>query len=1193
MTGKSISIVMVLCSAASMALAQTGIGVVKGTVKDATGALVPGVKLTITNSGTNQARGGVSNDTGSYYLTSLPPGGYNLVAEARGFKKWSGTLALQVGETAVVDIALEVGSVEAVVEVAGVAPIITTEGAAISDVKDALRIRQLPLNGRSIVNLFNLTPGVEGGGNPRVNGLKVGSVEMLLDGVSLVDRFGGGVNRVQPGLDTIEEFRIETTGSNAQYSRPATVEMVTKSGTNQFHGSAFFTHRNNFGGLRARQRQDGNTPAKLIRNEFGLSAGGPVLLPKIYDGRNKTFWFAAYEGSRQRQLSFIRDTVPTTAMWGGDFSQIINTAGRQTNIFDPLTTGANGTRTPFAGNLIPRTRLNPIFATMEGVSHLPTSAINPFQGANMEEYYSSIVDTGSTTVKVDHRFSDKDSIAGRFTRTTRHNAQTGGRFGSPRAGLSNGFGTGRGDVPIHSFSLRHTHLFSPTLFHDLLLLSHRTANSGGTLADFTNWASTLGLPNPFGVTGWPTIGASAYGWDSDNKKDERLTAHGVESNSTWIKGKHTVKFGGKLRFEYNNVRELQQAQGSHTFGNAWTANYDPASDAAVPFTGDGLASMALGLPTFLSNQYNRGYFYFEQKEVGLYVHDTWKVTPRLTLDLGVRWDKWTAYQEKYNRLVNVDLNTFQNKFEVITPGNVKMEELQGIPPAVLASWAKRGLQWRTAQDAGFPSNLVPADNNNFGPRIAAAFRLTEKFVLRGGYGEYFWTMPLSQILQTSRTNPPLNLRFTNPLGTLDGTSTFAVRSLPRPEYYVGRATVDTEGIIALPVNAQSIMPWDVRAWRDGRARAFNLSLEREMMRNTALRLSYIGNQGRDLEQRFALNSQEAEFNYVARTGQNPPSNRDLLRLNNNWNLNPANHTGYSNTHSLQAEVERRYSNGLAFQVFYVFSRSRTTSDEGGFSAGNGNINATNGISQVPENILLLGGGSNSYDQLLKLVHYNSANVPAQRVRWNGVYDLPFGRGKKIGSNAHGLLNHLIGGWQIATIGEWRGGNWLSVTAGEYLSGDPTLSADQRLLLTFAGRPQRLWFRGDFNPALASNVDAGALLALVPANQADRLLRPAGPRLDNTLPQTLANGTTRFTPIGATVNPNARAFFRGPGAWNLDLSLFKNFQLSEKAQLRFTADFFNAPNHPLDGNPNATTGLQDLSAQPNEPRIIQFSARVSW
>src|SRR6185369_1323145 len=186
-------------------------------------------------------------------------------------------------QTAVIDPALEVGSLESTVEVTGVAPVITTEGGAVSDVKDALRIHNLPLNGRQITNLFDLTPGVEGGGNPRVNGMKVGSTDMLLDGISYVDRFGGGISRVQPGLDTIQEFRIETAGSGAQFSRPATVEMVTRSGSNELHGALCETFRNNAAGLVARSRSDGNTPAKLIRNEFGGWAGGPVLIPHIYN----------------------------------------------------------------------------------------------------------------------------------------------------------------------------------------------------------------------------------------------------------------------------------------------------------------------------------------------------------------------------------------------------------------------------------------------------------------------------------------------------------------------------------------------------------------------------------------------------------------------------------------------------------------------------------------------------------------------------------------------------------------------------------------------------------------------------------------------------------------------------------------------------------------------------------------------
>ena len=162
-----------------------------------------------------------------------------------------------------------------------------------------------------------------------------------------------------------------------------------------------------------------------------------------------------------------------------------------------------------------------------------------------------------------------------------------------------------------------------------------------------------------------------------------------------------MKFGAKFRPEYNAVRELQQAQGSHTFATDWTALYDPSADAAASFTGSGLAAMALGLPTYLSNQYNRGYFYFQQKETGLYFQDNWKVTPRLTLDLGVRWDKWTPYHEKYDRLVNVDLNTIGSLFQVITPHDTKMESIPGIPPSVLASWAARGLSWTTADAVGF------------------------------------------------------------------------------------------------------------------------------------------------------------------------------------------------------------------------------------------------------------------------------------------------------------------------------------------------------------------------------------------------------------------------------------------------------------------------------------------------------------
>jgi hypothetical protein len=238
--------------------AQTGLGVVRGTVQDASKAVIPNVKVTLTNTATGVAHEAETNAAGIYYFGAVAIGPYSLVAEAQGFKKYEATLTVQAGQTVVLDPPMEVGSLESAVEVTSAAPIIATQGAQVSDVKDALRIHDLPLNGRQISNLFDLTPGVEGGGdNTRTNGMKVGSTEMNLDGMSYVDRFGGAISRVQPGLDTIQEFRIETAGSGAQFSRPATIELVTRSGTNELHGALFETFRNNADGLRARQRQDG------------------------------------------------------------------------------------------------------------------------------------------------------------------------------------------------------------------------------------------------------------------------------------------------------------------------------------------------------------------------------------------------------------------------------------------------------------------------------------------------------------------------------------------------------------------------------------------------------------------------------------------------------------------------------------------------------------------------------------------------------------------------------------------------------------------------------------------------------------------------------------------------------------------------------------------------------------------------
>jgi hypothetical protein len=1214
---KPLVFIALLALATAPLAAQTGLGVVRGTVLDATSAAVPAAKVTLTNTATGVARSAESNSVGVYYFASVPIGPYSLAVEASGFKRWSGTLSVAAGQNVVIDPSLEVGSLEATVEVTGAAPVLTTVGSEVNDVKDALRIQQLPLNGRFVTNLFNLTPGVEGGGNPRVNGLKVGSTEMLLDGISLVDRFGGGISRVQPGLDVVQEFRIETVGSGAQFSRPATVTLVSKSGTNEFHGSVFETHRNNFGGLRARQKQDTILDpdtgkfrqAQYIRNEYGVSAGGPVI-------KNKTFWFAAYEASKLRQSQYAEAQAPSEAMWSGDLSLARPAGGYEdipVTVYDPLTTGADGSRLPFTNNQIPSNRLSDFSKVLRSVSALPNTNLgeNPFLAVNFKAYYPVTTDISSLTLKGDHVFSEKDNISGRFTRSPRANKTFGGRFGYPIPGSTDAGGTGRSLNKVYSSFARWNHVFSPSFLNEFQASNHRSPHTSGTLADDTDWPAKLGTPNPFGATGWPTMCMSEYQffywgcWDADNRADQNLTAFQIEDNVTWIKGKHNVKFGFKGRQEYNNVRELQQTHGSHSFYNSWTSLYDPANESATPYTGSGMAGILLGLPTYLSNQYNRGYFYFQQKELGLYVHDSWKVSPRLTLELGVRWDKWTIYKEKYNRLVNLDINDYVGKFEVITPHDTRMEDIPGIPPSVLGSYAARGLTWKTANSVGFPSALLPNDNNNFGPRLGFAFRVTDKWVLRGGYGEYFWTMPLSQITQSSRTNIPLNLRYENQVDIKNGADDFyALRNAPAPDDYIGRATVDINGLINVSSRAQPVMPWDIHSWKDNRAQEWNFTIERELMKETALRLSYIGTHGLGLEQRVRWNDPESEYNYQARTGLIRSSNPDLRRANPNWTSGccnaPVHHIGYSNSQSLQAEIERRYSNGLAFQWFYTWSHAMTTSDTGGFNFGSSGINSSGSGSAfaVPENILILGEPNLSLDDRLKLGYANSDSVPAHRIRYNGIYTLPFGKGKKYGNSAGRGLDAVIGGWELAFIGDWRSGYWAGVSSGRYLFGDPTLSGDERLEMTYQGKRQRLWFRGDFPTNLATDVDAAKLSQLIPDNRAQRVLRPVGDLLDNRIPMLLADGSVRYTPIGENLNWNARNFFRDAGAWNLDFSIFKNFSITERIKTRFTADFFNVFNHPLEGGViggylNTTTGLQDLSVQPNDPRIIQFSLRVSW
>jgi len=506
-----------------------------------------------------------------------------------------------------------------------------------------------------------------------------------------------------------------------------------------------------------------------------------------------------------------------------------------------------------------------------------------------------------------------------------------------------------------------------------------------------------------------------------------------------------------------------------------------------------------------------------------------------------------------------------------------------------------------------PSGLYKPDWNNFGPRIGASYMLGDKTVIRGSYGEYFWTMPLSQILQTSRSLPPLNLRFRNEPNEKNGTGTYTWNNAPQSDDFLENIVVETEGTIAISNSAQYQMMMTGRSWKDAHGRSWHATVEHEIMRNTAARFSYTGTQGRDLEQRFQNgNDQEQEWNYVSRMRENYPSGtaRDQLRKNPDWNgRHSVNKTGYSDTHGFQAEVERRFSDGIGFQAYYVYTSSKTTTDVGGFTSGNGAVNTTNGGMSVPSFINLyqhpnpvgqVYTSDPGYASLQELIYLNSANIPPHRIGFNGIVDLPFGRGKPVGGDVSSAVNQVIGGWQVAFIGSWRTGFRQNVNTSRGVFGDYLIDPGDRPEIQIYGNNQILWFKGDFDPTGCTGNCSG-LTDFVPVDRNQRAIHPYGASFNNRLPIELNDGTMRDTNVlaGTLYWPFERNTFLGPRNWNVDMSIFKHFYFTEDVKLRFTADFFNFFNHPNNGNPNNGTGLVNLGSSANEPRTVQLSLRVDF
>src|SRR5262245_32016525 len=419
----SILFLMVIAFA-SAAWSQASSATVRGTVRDQGQSVVPGAKVTLTNTATNVERTTNTNEAGIYVFPGVFPGPHRLVAEAPGMQKYEANLVVQAQQDAAIDVVLQIGQTTTQVEVADVTPLLVTTNPTLGHTLERQRIDQLPVNGRGYQAFLATVPGIDSTGIPQAYGMRTNTSTTIFDGAPINEVWEGWDFGRVPGLDSLEEIRVETNGSSAKFARPATILLSSKSGTNQFHGAAFETNRNSAIWV-ARRRQDTFTKAPYLnRNEYGVSGGGPVIIPGLYNGKNRTFFFASFEAVRSISYATNQYNVPTEAMRNGDFRGLVDAQGRQILLYDPYTTDSQTlARQPltYAGqvNRIEPARITKLAQTLFAMSPLPNLPnVNPLVDVNLVIPVPTPSRQTTTTIRLDHRFSDKDLVFGRVTRGT-------------------------------------------------------------------------------------------------------------------------------------------------------------------------------------------------------------------------------------------------------------------------------------------------------------------------------------------------------------------------------------------------------------------------------------------------------------------------------------------------------------------------------------------------------------------------------------------------------------------------------------------------------------------------------------------------------------------------------------------------------------------------------------------------------
>ena len=876
-------------------LGQTTAGL-NGTVTDSTGAVLPGAKVTVTNVDTGAKRDTETNEAGLYQFPLLQSGSYSIAVQKDGFKQVAQDgVRLEVNQVAQIDFKMTLGAVSETVEVQSTAPLLESSTSSVGQVIESKAVSDLPLNGRNFAQLAILGPGVTGvgfaasgtiGSGTRPDDMRPGtelfsngnreqSNNFMLDGVDNNFRRNGLIT-LRPSVEAVKEFKIQTNMFQAEQGRNpgATINVITKNGTNQFHGSAYEFLRNAELDAKNFFAKPGSAKPPYQQNQFGASLGGPIK-------HDKLFFFADYEGYRRRQGTVASvNTVPTAAMREGDFTAV-------RDIFDPNSvrpapgTASGYVRDPFPGRMIPKSRFDSVTSRLIQAYPLPDT---PGLTNNQVTNPKFIQDWNQGDIRADWNVDSNTTLFGRFSQQNTNTAppSTFGLRNIPGLSVPVGLGNlatyaGTSDLVAHHAVISGTHVFSPTLILDARFGYGRFnlhalkdgASEGAQLGE------KLGVKNsnqgPFS-NGIPVISPSNYtgiGGPGSLPTIRLENTFNPNVSFTKLMGAHTLKFGTSIVRRQIIDFQTNQGDGSFSFDRNFTS--DPNNPGS---TGDTMASFLLGTSSAISQDFLLVWPGIRTMEIGSYFQDDWKVNSRLTLNLGVRYEYTPPPVEVSDRWANFD----------IVSGKLKI--------------------------AGYNSDRqvgVQNDGNNLAPRFGFAYRLMPNTIVRGGYGIFFNTQGNGSALFRLHRQLPFGPTYVADVNQFSATPTRVQDGLPPiPQYDLATLTNN-------PVGSFNAVP---ASYKTGYVQQYNFGLERELPSwNTVVKAAYVANLARQVDSSYNIN--------LADPGPGTPASRRPLRniapgvVNVTW----GDTTGISNYHSLQLTLERRFAKGLALLSAYTYAHT--------------------------------------------------------------------------------------------------------------------------------------------------------------------------------------------------------------------------------------------------------------------------------